>query len=190
MKKLFLLFSLVFVFLVAQAFAEDSALVEAAKKEKARRAELKKPAKVLTNQDIEKFKEKNPGAEGQAQTSTAAETNQPDQEANQQEKQTEKKVPLYNDEKYWRDRAQGLSDQISELEKRTQELQSDINALWMAGTASDNGQQTVLIGSQRAERMEELKQAQQQLDAARQAQENLQEEARKEGALPGWVTPQ
>ena len=102
----------------------------------------------------------------------------------------EKKVPLYDDEKYWRDKAQAISDQIGQLEKRTQELQSDINALWMAGTASDNGQQTVLIGSQRAERMEELKQAQQQLDAAKQAQEDLQEEARKEGALPGWVQPQ
>jgi len=187
MKQLFLLLSLVFVFVIAQAFAQDSPLVEAAKKEKARREQLKKPARVLTNQDIEKFKEKNPTAEGQAQTSTVAE---PDQQSEKQAKQEEKKVPLYNDEKYWRDRAQAISDQISELEKRTQELQSDVNALWMAGTASDNGQQTVLIGSQRAERMEELKQAQQQLDAAKQAQDDLQEEARKEGALPGWVQPQ
>jgi len=186
MKRLFLLFSLVLVFLVAHSFAEDSPLVEAAKKEKARRAQLKSPARTLTNQDIEKFKEKNPAAEGQAQTSTAA----PEEQADKQEKQVEKKVPLYDDEKYWRDKAQAISDQIGQLEKRTQELQSDINALWMAGTASDNGQQTVLIGSQRAERMEELKQAQQQLDAAKQAQEDLQEEARKEGALPGWVQPQ
>ena len=62
MKQLFLLFSLIFVFLVAHSFAADSPLVEAAKKEKERRAQLNSPARVLTNQDIEKFKEKNQNA--------------------------------------------------------------------------------------------------------------------------------
>jgi hypothetical protein len=190
MKRLLLLLSIVFVFLVSISFAADSPLVEAAKKEKERRAQLKGPARVLTNQDIEKFKEKHPGTGGSnSQTQTSPTATEDQQQTEQPEKKEQKEIPLSDNEEYWRGRAEEIAKQISDLQQRADQLQSDVNALWMAGTAADNGQQTVLIGAQRGERMEELKQTQQQLEQAKQAQENLQEEARKEGALPGWVAP-
>lgn len=190
MKQFVWLLSITFIFFVTISSAEDSPLVEAAKKEKARRAQMKSPAPVLTNQDVDKFKQKHQIA-GESQTQTAEATDQEQQQANDTVKKEEKtQVPLSDNERYWRQKTQAINDQINQLQQRADQLQSDINALWMAGTASDNGQQTVLIGAQRGERMEELKQVQQQLEAAKQAQENLQEEARKEGALPGWVRPQ
>lgn len=188
MKRLLLLLSIVFVFLVSTCFSQDSPVVEAAKKEKERRAHLKSPARVLTNQDIDKFKAAHPtsgGSDSQTQTNPTEQTDQ--QQAGKKEEKAP--VPLSDNEEYWRGRAEAIAKQISDLQQRADQLQSDINALWVAGTSASNGQQTVLIGAQRGERMEELKQVQQQLEEAKQNQENLQDEARKEGAPPGWVAP-
>jgi DNA repair exonuclease SbcCD ATPase subunit len=171
----------------APASAGDSPLVRAAKKEAERREKLKastKPTKSFTNQDIEEFKAKNKDAdkgtgegeaEGEATTddsSTAEETT----------------TASGQDEQKWRDKSHEAVERVKNAEEKIQQLQTDINALTQAFYAESDGvAQRGQIEAQRNERLNALEAAKQELENAKQAQEDLQDEARKEGALPGWI---
>jgi hypothetical protein len=67
-------------------------------------------------------------------------------------------------------------------------LQSEINELTRAFYAEADGvAQRPLIESERNERLDALDKAKKELEDAKQAVENLQDEARKAGVPPGWV---
>ena len=190
MKKVLFLLPLIFVFLVSFSFAEDSPLVQAAKREKERREKLKQPAKVLTNQDIQKFKEKQGDTEESAETqeSTPADASTAtDQTAADKDK---KEKGGGDDEEYWRARSAEASRAVEEAQKKVDEIQNDVDALWRAQTAVDDGQQKQLVTSQRGDKLNDLEKAKADLQAAQQAKQALQEEARRAGAPPGWVDNQ
>jgi hypothetical protein len=192
MKKVFFLLPLIFVFLVSFSFAEDSPLVQAAKREKERREKLKQPAKVLTNQDIQKFKEKqgDTAESTQTQESTPADGTIPADQTAADQNKGKKEKGAWDDEEYWRSRSADASRAVEEAQKKVDDIQNDVDTLWRAQTAVDDGQQKQLVTSQRGEKMSDLEKAKADLQAAQQAQQALQEEARKAGAPPGWVDNQ
>lgn len=174
----------------APAAGGDSPLMQAAKKERERREKLKastKPTKSFTNQDIQDFKAKNKDAdkgtgEGEGEEAT-------DESSTTTEETTSTTdAPV---EQQWRDRSHEAVERIKSAEEKVQKLQTDINALTQAFYAESDGvAQRGQIEDQRNNRLNELEAAKKELDNAKQAQEDLQDEARRAGALPGWIEQQ
>ena len=183
MKNLFLLIGVLIAF-VSISIAADSELVKAAKKEKERRAKVE-AKKTLTNQDIDEIRKKQLGIEAAA----APDSETADETKEAKEGKTEKKeVDPTQTEEYWRTRKQETDQKLEEAQSKVQQLQNEINNLTTAFYAESDGvAQRPLIETERIERIKELEQAKQELENARQAAEGLEDEARKAGALPGWV---
>jgi len=183
MKKLFLFLGVLFVFTVATSFAEDSDLVKLAKQEKERRAKTH-ATKTLTNQDIEEVRKKQPitGIE------TSEEQTQPAEEAEQAGKGEKGKEESTNTEEYWRQRKQQVDQQLNDAQTKVEQLQSEINQLSTAFYAEGDGVgQRPVIKQEWDERLKALDDAKRDLQSAQQQSEGLEDEARKAGALPGWL---
>ena len=180
MKKLWFQLGLMLIFFVGVSLAADS-LAELAKKEKERRAKMK-ATKTFTNQDIEDYKAKHPtpgsGYEGSGKTE-GTETAK-----NEEGKEKDKT----NSEEYWRGRYQETNDRVKGAQEKSDGLQSDINALTRSFYAEGDGvAQRGQIEAERNQRLEDLEAAKKELEEAKQAEEDLQEEARRAGAPPGWL---
>jgi hypothetical protein len=165
----------------------DSALVKAAKKERERRDKLKtsaKPTKSFTNQDIEAFKAKNKDAD---RSSTEGEDSTGEDTSMTPEETTTSNADAQTEQK-WRDRSHEAVERVKSAEEKIEKLQTDVNALTQAFYAESDGvAQRGQIEAQRNTRLDELEAAKKELEDAKAAQENLQDEARREGALPGWI---
>lgn len=191
MKKFFFTLGLVFVFLASVSLAQDSPLVEAAKKEKERRAKVK-GTKVFTNQDIQEFKKKN-NIEDEEEVVSTEEEGEPESAGAEKTpktaaKEKEKEKDLSMNEEYWRGRYQNASARVQQAQEKVNQLQSDINSLNQQFYAEGDGVgQRPLIESERGARLTELEAAKAELEQARQDFTNLEEEARRAGAPPGWV---
>lgn len=185
MKKLFFYFGLMVIFFVSVSFAQQKVnLVELAKKEKERRAKTK-TVKVFTNQDIAEFKAKNPQPEGEAQpTQTAETTSQPEATQTPETAQPDRAT----DEQYWRNRYKEAVERVEQAEKKLNDLQSDVNALTRAFYAEGDGvAQRGVIERERNQRLADIEKGKQELAEAKQALTDLEDEARRAGAMPGWV---
>jgi len=184
MKKLFLIVGLLFVFSVTSSFGEDSDLVKLAKQEKERRAKTT-AKKTLTNQDIEEIRKKQPitgieSAEDETAAAVSGET---------APKEGSKETPdNTNTEEYWHQKKQETDQQLQDAKSKVDQLQSEINQLTTAFYAESDGVgQRPVIEQERNERLKALEQAQQDLKNAEAQSDGLEDEARKAGALPGWV---
>jgi hypothetical protein len=184
MKKMFLLIGVLFAFVTA-SYAEDSPLVKAAKKEKERRAKTE-AKKTLTNQDIEDIRKKQPSS-GIETAAVEDETAGTDESKTASTAKKEQVDPTQTEE-YWRARKQEVNSRVSEAQTRVEQLQSEINSLTQAFYAEGDGvAQRPLIETERIERIKELEAAKEALQNARAESEGLEDEARRAGALPGWL---
>lgn len=172
----------------APAAGGDSPLVRAAKKERERREKLKtaaKPTKSFTNQDIEDFKAKNKDADKGATEGEEAE------DTSMTPEETTTSTPDAKVEQQWRDKSHEAVERVKSAEEKVEKLQTDINALTQAFYAESDGvAQRGQIESERNKRLQELEAAKKEVEDAKQAQDDLRDEARREGALPGWIEEQ
>src|SRR5262245_5848802 len=167
--------------------------MQATKKERERRDKIKastKPTKSFTNQDIEDFKAKNKDAdksgtvEGENEEATTEDTSMAPED-------TTTSNAGAQDEQKWRDKSHDAVERVKSAEEKIEKLQTDINALTQAFYAESDGvAQRGQIEDQRNTRLNELEAAKKELENAKQAQDDLQDEARREGALPGWIEQQ
>jgi DNA repair exonuclease SbcCD ATPase subunit len=84
-----------------------------------------------------------------------------------------------------RDRREGLARaeaRVSELEARITALRNDLSPVDLGNPNREQTRQAAIDQAQR-----ELEAAQAALVAARKAVEDLEDDARRAGALPGWV---
>jgi hypothetical protein len=92
-------------------------------------------------------------------------------------------------EKYWRKQAAERRDVFQEAEKRVKNLEARLAAL-RYDTSPTNTQDPNRLQNRDRELVQleqELEEARRELERARQARDNLEDEARRAGALPGWV---
>ena len=184
MKKLFLFLGVLFVFTVA-SFGEDSALVKAAKAEKERRAKTE-AKKTLTNQDVDEIRKKQPttGIESAAPADETKTTEGETKDAGKDKKKEESD----NGEAYWHQRKQDVDQKLETAKSRVEQIQSEINTLTAAFYAESDGVgQRPVIEQERNERLKALDDAKTDLANAQAESDGLEDEARKAGALPGWV---
>lgn len=168
MKKIFVGLALFFFASALVAFADES-IVEVAKKEKERRAKIAKPAKVITNKDIEEFKAKGNVTAGTIENTSGTPGGAvPDFTPMQESKDAAK------DEDAMRQQVSDAQRKLDDAQEKYKRLQARANTnLYNPGISQLTGQA--------AADADELAQAKQAVDDAQAAAESAQDAARRAG---------
>jgi len=178
------------LFLLSSAgFAYSQSLAELAKKEKARREQVKTQERVITNQDAAKFK-----ATG-AMTTTVQTEPIPPKPAPEKpaaappEKQVSDEPVDFQGrpESYWRQTLADARSKVKELENEANVLILKLNDLQNRFYRDSSGfnQQEIQREINKATYEQDLNK--EKLATAKAQLEDLLKEARKSGALPGWI---
>ncbi len=145
---------------------EELSLVEAARRERERRASITVEVKILTNRDVEEM-------EGLVSTATAPEPVAVAGEESEEE------------EASWETLFSEAKLDLQTAENRGQVLQLQMEYLRDQWLRSDNGVTQQKIQVQLQETQEGLEISRQEIEATRAAYQELQEEAEAAGLLPG-----
>lgn len=169
-------------------FATDSDVVDAAKKEKERRSQVTAPHKTFTNKDIEAFKAKNKDKTPKSSTTTKqAQTQTQTNATSDDEDAEEDPYADYEQQKaYWTGRYAEIRDKIKSAEADVDRLTPIVDALKSTYVKGNDTQQIMRLQAEVDEKDALLQAAKKTLDEANQELEDLEEEGRKAGALPGW----
>ena len=189
------LIAIVAVFLaIAPPLAAAQTLADVAKAEEARRKSVKKPAKILGNNDLKP----DTGRPSTPATSTAAPTDptapattptpgaapvnialSPDPGAVAK--------PSAQDEAFWKDRIVTARAALDRTRLFGDALQSRINALTTDFVNRDDPAQRSVIEQDRIKAMAELEKVRKEMNDQTKAIADIQEEARKAGVPAAWV---
>ncbi|HEY3043853.1 MAG TPA: hypothetical protein VGJ39_07505 [Vicinamibacterales bacterium] len=163
-------------------------LADVARQEQERRKAIKKPSKVLTNQDLRAATGTAPPAttttaspDASGTTPAAAGTQKPAADAEKKPEEPAK------DQAYWSGRWKDLQTQISRNETFAVALQSRINALANEYTNQGDGVRQQAIAVDRQKTIDELNRVTKQIADDKKAIATLQEDARRAGVPAGWL---
>lgn len=172
---------LVLVIAAWAAPASAQSLAAVARKEEARRKQVKQPSKVLTNKDLKPVIAP-PPAPAPADAPAPAEGAAPPGEAAPDEEQQREQ-----DEQAWRNKMNDARQALDRSQMYADALQSKINALWGDFTARDNPVERAQIEIERKKAIAEQERVKGEIEAQKKAIADLEEEARKAGVPPGWI---
>ncbi len=180
---------------MAATSAPSQSLGELGKKEKERREKIKQDVKVLTNQDADKFKNAPITTGTPATTSdssaddakTAAPATAEDKPAKSPEE--EPRDIKGRTEGFWRQTLADARQKIKELENKGNVLTLRLSDLQTQFYRESDGfkQQDIQREIQKTFYEQDLNKQNQ--EAAKAQLADLENEARKSGALPGWLQP-
>ena len=192
------LLSIVVLLLAVPVAARAQSLGEVAKREEEKQEKKKKsgkpPAKVkvYTDEDLKKARESESGAltvlpeNGNLESGAAASSSDDDEVVSGEGRPAGGRRRT---EAYWRGRATRAREAVDEADGKVRDLEARIAALRNdmnpVNTQDPNRLQT--RDRELQEATDGLDAARRAADAARKAQADLEEEARRAGALPGWV---
>ena len=194
-----ILLSILVLLVAAPAVSRAQSLGEVAKREEEKQEKKKKsgkpPAKVkvYTEEDLKKARESESGAltvlpeNGNLEAGGAAASSSDDDEVVSGEGRPA--GGRRRTEAYWRGRATRAREAVDEADGKVRDLEARIAALRNdmnpVNTQDPNRLQT--RDRELQEAMDGLDAARRAADAARKALADLEEEARRAGAMPGWV---
>jgi hypothetical protein len=163
--------------------AAGQSLAAVARKEEARRKQLKQASRVITNKDLRQVEgSPMPPAPAAAEApAPAGETAKP-AEAPVDEEQQRK-----NDEQAWRAKMADARLALERSQMYADALQSKINALWTDFTARDDPAQRAQLELERKRAIAEQERVKGEVEAQKKAIADLEEEARRAGIPPGWL---
>jgi hypothetical protein len=175
---------------MSASIASAQALGDIAKKEEARRKDVKTPGKVYTNGDLRSDGTPTPapapapqaGAAGTQQVPPSPSGVQPPKEGDKPATDEPKK-----DEAYWKARVTKARDDLQRAQTFADALQSRINALTTDFSARSDPAQRAVIGTDRQKALAELDRVKKEIEANTKAIADIQEEARKANVPAGWV---
>ena len=167
-----ILVAIIFIFIaISFVRGEDSPAVQAAKRERERRAKLQ-PGRTFTNKDIQDYLAKHKSIPGMNEGVVDPET----------QTQTQSTEPDESSEQFWQAKHQAVAERISAAQSKIDQIQNDIDTLTKAFYEVSDENRKV-----RNKKLDELETARTELVEANQAQDDLEEEARLAGVPPGWV---
>jgi hypothetical protein len=194
MKQLVALLTVVFSLLMASA-AYSQSLSDLADKEKARREAIKGNSKVITNEGTTKYS-------GGAVT-TGEPTSPPASKSDSEKQGVEASPQTHADktdpdepvdfqgrpESYWRKTMAEARQAVKDLENESNVIILKLNSLQDQFYKMDDGfkRETIQRDIQKTFYEQDLNK--ENLAKAKNALQDLENEARKSGALPGWLTP-
>lgn len=181
--------SLLLLILSFALTAPAQSLGDLAKKEKERREKVKSGAKVITNDDTAKY------AAGAVTTSSlpapppqkGPEASQADGTAPQGADPNEPTDLQGRPESFWRQTFADARSKVSELENEANVLVLKVNELQNRFYNTDDGFQRQAVQRELQKTLYQQDQNKQDLAKAKAVLEELEKEARKSGALPGWI---
>jgi hypothetical protein len=164
-------------------------LADVARKEEARRKELKEPAKTYTNKDLTTLPASSSEAAPTAvpPTADAAKDAKAKKDAEDKDKEKEKDKGPAKDQTYWAGRIKGLRTQLDRDQTYADALQTKINSLATDFVNRDDPAQRAQIARDKQKAMDELNRLKQAIQSDKKAITDLEEEARKAGVPPGWL---
>lgn len=157
----------------AQSLADVAAAAEAA-----RRKTATAPVKTYTNDDL--------GGTSSA-SATPAVPAKAESAKDAAAKKEEKTSDETKTEKYWKDRVLALQQSLARNRILVDALQSQVNGLNAEFLSKDDPAQRALVEKKIQTASGELQRVQQEIEKQKQAQVDLQDEARKAGVPAGWV---
>jgi hypothetical protein len=173
---------LVLVFAAWAVPASAQSLAAVARKEEARRKQVKQPSKVITNKDLKPVTAPPPPPAPADPAAPAAEGAPPPADAAPDEAQQREQ-----DEQAWRNKMQDARQALERSQMYADALQSKINALWGDFTARDNPVERAQIEIERKKAIAEQERVKGEIEAQKKTIADLEEEARKAGVPPGWI---
>jgi hypothetical protein len=162
--------------------ASAQSLAAVARKEEARRKQVKQPSKVITNKDLKPVTAPPPPPAPADPAAPAAEGAPPPADAALDEAQQREQ-----DEQAWRNKMQDARQALERSQMYADALQSKINALWGDFTARDNPVERAQIEVERKKAIAEQERVKGEIEAQKKTIADLEEEARKAGVPPGWI---
>ena len=187
--KCVLAFSIALVVACATAASAQGSmtkpLADVAKTEEARRKEVRKPARVITNHDLRPDISKG----GVAPTTVTPVT--PTTPANATPGApggTEKpEAGGAKDQAYWSGRMKEARDKLTRSQLFADSLQTRINSLTTDFVNRDDPAQRAKIETDRQTALAELEKVKKEMDDQNKAIKAIEDEARRAGAPPGWL---
>lgn len=173
--------------ITAVSVAYSQSLGDLAKKESERRKEVTNET-VITDEEAAKYR--STGAAAQAQPAAQPDTD-PKTVSNSKKAKPDSDEPMDFEgrpESYWRQTLGEARQKVSELEKQSTELTLRINNLQNDFYREDNGFKRESIQKDLQKTYGEQDKNKEDLAKAKDALQDLEKEARKSGALPGWLT--
>jgi hypothetical protein len=171
--------------------ARAQSLADVARKEAERRKELKVPAKVITNKDLGGPSTSSGSADAAkpepSQKDADDKTKSADGTDKAKDKDKDKDDATPKDEKYWRERTKALQAALDHDQAFADALQVQINSLTTDFVNRDDPAQRAVIGQNKQKAIDELTRLTKAIGDDKKAIADLQEEARKAGAPPGWL---
>ena len=190
-----LLHLIVIVLLAAWASpAAGQSLAAVARKEEARRKQLKQPSKVISNKDLRQGDTASRAVTPPpvatpppAPDAPAPDAAAPDAAGAAGDKPLDESAQRDQDEQAWRQKMADARLALERSQMYTEALQSKINALWTDFTARDDPAQRAQLELERKRALAEQERVNGEIEAQKKAISDLEEEARKSGVPPGWL---
>ncbi len=193
MKRITLLLPMaLFIALVSTAYSQS--LADIAKKEKERRDEVK-TVKVITDEETAKYKNESPAPPAnpdQPPANAASEKKEGDAEGKPQADKPESDEPVDfqgRPESYWRKTMAEARQKVKDLTNEANVIVLKIADLQNQFYKMDDGFKRETVARDLQKTYYEQDQNKENLGKAKAALQDLENEARKSGALPGWVAP-
>ncbi len=188
MRRLITILATAFL-LSSAGFAYSQSLAEIAKKEKARREQIKIQERVITNQDAARYK-----ATGTMTTTAQAEP-APQKPAPEKEAAAKPEKPASEEpvdlqgrpESFWRQTLADARTKVKELENEANVLILKLNDLQNRFYRESDGYNQQNLQREMNKTTYEQDLNKEKLATAKVQLEDLLREARKSGALPGWL---
>lgn len=179
--------------LLAAEASGQTPLVDAARRERARRAAIPpdQKARVYTNEDLRDHGGLTIGALPAAAAAAppaadpagpAADTPEPAEHDG-----AESETGTVRDEEYWRTRMVAAQNARAQAALLAEALQNRADGLWAQFTAIDDPVQRGAVERQRIEALGALEEMRTERDRLQQDIRDIEEEARRAGVPPGWL---
>jgi hypothetical protein len=173
-------------FIGSAALAAAQSLGAIAKKEEARRKDVKTPGRVYTNDSLRP----EPGSTSTTASTptTPAETQVPPSPSGTPQKDDKPAADdTKKDEAYWKDRMTQARSALDRAQTFAEALQTRINSLSNDWAARDDPAQRNVIAADRQKALAELDRVRKEIQDNTKAVADIQDEARKAGVPAGWV---
>jgi hypothetical protein len=180
------------IFLSIPSAVFSQSLADLANKEKERRQQIGEETKVITNQDIHHSDEAEPAADSDAKPSKKSDSTEKDSakktESNATSPDSDEPVDFQGrPESFWRQSMADARKNVKDLENEANVLTLKLNDLQTQFYRESDGFKRESIQREIQKTIYEQDQNKENLAKAKDALQDLEKEARKSGALPGWI---
>lgn len=179
--------------LAAAAPVRAQSLADVAKKEEERRQQVKEPAKVYTNKDLQPAPAPStaqpaaPAGSAPQPADSSAAKDDSSKPAASTDGSGKSKSEGVKDQAYWTGRLKDLQSTLDRDQTYGEALQTRINALTTDFVNRDDPVQRAGIERERLKALAEFDRLKKQIVADKKAIDDFQEEGRRAGVPPGWL---